>query len=202
MEWLKGVSLSILFLFLMPFVFGEITIYISETDAYNLGEKIAASVSLLEDENYNGFLKAILVCEEYDVSYYTSFLELKSDFRTLIQIPELPLFASMKGNCNIRAEFEDTDGNRISRTVSKTFLVTDQLNISTQKIISSLPDKTVVLEGDVKKISGENLDVGNVKVSFLNKEFDTEVEFGKFKFSLDIDSDLDIGRSFSSRAGS
>lgn len=193
MEWLKVVILSSFFLILMPFVLGDINITIPEKDTYNLGEKIDVSVSIQENEDYNGFLKAIIKCESYDLQYYTSPLSLEANYRTQIQVPELTFFASMVGMCNIKVDFEDTNGDRISKTESNTFLVTSDLNISTEKVINSLPDKIVILEGTVKKINNESLDSGNVKISFRNKEFNTEIEFGEFKYNLSLDSDLDIG---------
>jgi len=193
MKWLKAVFLSILFLFLMPFVFSTIEVELPEKYSYNLGDGIVASVSIIEDQDYSGFLKAILECGKYKLQYYTTPLNLEANFRTQIQVPELPLFESMKGNCNIEAEFEDTEGDKISRAESKTFIVTDELNISTNDIIYVLPNEKIELEGIVKKNNGENLDTGDVKISFNNKEFDTKVEFGNFKFSLALDPDLDIG---------
>ena len=193
MKWLKVVILSSFFLILMPFVLGDINVIIPEKHTYNLGEKIEASVSIIENEDYNGFLKVVIECEDYDLQYYTIPLSLEADYRTGMQIPGLTLFASMVGMCNLRVDFEDTRGDRISKTESNAFLVTSDLNIFTEKVINSLPDEIVILEGTVKKINNESLDSGNVKISFMNKDFNTEMEFGKFKYNLSLDSDLDIG---------
>ena len=193
MKWLKVVITSSLFFILMPLVFGEINIAIPEKEVYNLGEKIGASVSIIEDQDYEGFLKAIINCKDYGLQYYTTPLSIEANFRTQIQIPELPSFASMKGNCNIRAEFEGINGAKISKADSNSFFVTDELNISTSKIINVLPTENVILEGVVKKINSDDLEAGNVKISFRNKEFDTNVEFGNFNYSLALDPDTDIG---------
>ena len=49
------------------------------------------------------------------------------------------------------------------------------------------------MEGTVKKISGEGLQSGNIKISFNDEEFDAEVKFGNFMHTLNLNLDLDIG---------
>ena len=193
MKWLKIVILSGFFLILIPFVLGEIGIIIPEKGVYNLGEKIKTSISIIESQDYGGFLKAEIKCENYGLQYYTMPLDLEADYRTQIDVPELTLFASMKGNCHIAADFEDMNGDSISKADSNSFLVTDKLNISTEKVIEALPNKNILLQGTVKKINGDDLQSGNAKISFNNKEFDTEIKFGIFEYVLNLNLELDIG---------
>ena len=192
MKWLKAFVLNSLLLLLLPFAMAEITIQVPEKETYNLGDKIAASVSLLESQSYDGFLKVAINCEGYVLQYYTTPLSLEATFRTQVQVPELTLFTSMKGLCSINAEFEDINGDKISKASSESFFVTDELNISTSSIIRSLPYEKITLKGTVGKMDGENLKEGSLKISFLNKDYGTNVDFGDFEYNLSVE-DLDIG---------
>ena len=192
MKWLKAAVLASFFLILMPFAFAIISVEVPEKEIYNLGENIVASVSIIESKDYNGFLRVTLGCEGYNLPYYTTLLSLEANFRTQITAP-LPLFESMKGTCSIIADFEDTSGDRISRGKSKTFAVSDELNVSMNNAISALPNENIELEGTARKLNGESLQAGDAKISFRNKEYTTKVEFGNFRYTLALDTDLDIG---------
>lgn len=194
MEWLKGLFLSSFIIFFIPFISAEIDIILPEKEIYNLGDILSASASIVEDTDYQGFLKTIILCEKYNLQYFTTPLNIESNFRTQIKIPDLPIFASMQGVCNLRAEYEDTTGDKISSVDSNPFVISDELNISTEEIIETLPNETITIEGSVKKLNGENLQTGNLIVSFKNKDYESKVEFGKFTLKLPLNSDLEIGR--------
>ena len=59
--------LQFLSLFIIPTAFGEITINIQGKGVYNLGEKVLPSVSIKEDQDYDGFFNLHIFCDNYDL---------------------------------------------------------------------------------------------------------------------------------------
>ncbi|MDP7476319.1 MAG: hypothetical protein QF655_01635, partial [Candidatus Woesearchaeota archaeon] len=79
MKYLKRLLIPQFLLFLIiPTAFAEITITLPDKDVYNLGEKIAPTISIKEDKPYDSFFSLHIFCDNYDLQYYTILLNLEA----------------------------------------------------------------------------------------------------------------------------
>jgi len=109
MRIIKGyLILLFVLIFMIPFSIAEISINLPEKTIYNLGEKIIADISIKEEENYDGFFKLSIICDDYDLQYYTVPLSVDAGARTQLTVPDLTLFKPMMGTCRIKAGFDET----------------------------------------------------------------------------------------------
>ena len=129
------VILQFLLVFVIPFAIAEISITLPEKGTYNLGEKIIPTISIKEDQDYNGFFKVSIICDDFDLQYYTVPLSVEADVRTQVNVAELTLFEPMKGTCRIKAGFDATNGDKIDVTTSDEFEVTSKLKINVDEIL-------------------------------------------------------------------
>lgn len=187
------VVLQLLFLFIIPVAFGEISITLPEKELYNLGEKIVPTVSIKEDQAYDGFFSLHIFCYKYDLQYYTIPLNVEADFRTQVTVPELPLAKPMTGKCNLRSNFEAIDGESIDTAQSEDFFVTDELDISTDEDLEAKPGEDILISGEIKKANNEVLSKGEATISFRNEEDKTEIISGKFEHTIHLSDDVEVG---------
>ena len=192
MKYLKGV-LILQILFFIPFAFAEINIDLPEKDVYNLGEKIVPTISIKEDQDYEGFFKINVFCDNYDLQYYTIPLSLEADFRTQLTVPELSLAESMTSKCRLRADFELSDGDRVDNVWSEYFFVTDELNITVDSSLEAKPGEDFIILGQIKKQSNELMPKGKAKISFRNEENEVDVVSGKFEHTIHLEGDVETG---------
>ena len=170
--------LQFFILFVIPITFAQIDIALPEKDIYNLGDKVIPTVSIKFDQDYDGFFNLHIFCEDYDLQYYTTPLNLEANFRTQLTVPDLPLSKSMIGKCRLKSNFEVSDGERIDGVWSEYFFVTDKLNVTLDKSLEAKPGEDILILGDVRKYSNEFLSKGTAKISFRNKENDVDVISG------------------------
>ena len=194
MKYLKRLLIPQFLLFLIiPTAFAEITITLPDKDVYNLGEKIAPTISIKEDKPYDGFFSLHIFCDNYDLQYYTILLNLEADFRTQLTVPELPLSKSMTTKCRLKSNFEAIDGENIATAWSSDFFVTDNLNITINEDLEAKPGEDIVISGEIRKQSNKLLSKGEAKISFGNQEGIVDVVSGKFEYPIHLNSDLEAG---------
>lgn len=194
MEYLKRLlTLQFLFLVAIPMALGEIIVDIPEKNVYNLGEKVIPTVSIKEDQDYSGFFKLSIFCDNYDLQYYTIPLSLEADFRTQLTVPELSLAESMTSKCRLKANFELSDGDRIDSAWSEYFFVTDELNITVDSSLEAKPGEDVIILGQIKKQSNELMPKGEAKISFRSEENKIDIISGKFEHVIYLEGDVETG---------
>jgi len=194
MKKLEGILVwQLLFLLLIPLSFAEISLDLSDQEVYNLGDKISPVISIKEDQDYNGFFNLRLICDDYDLQYYTSPLSIEENVRTQVTVPELTLFESMKGDCRIKAGFVEGDGTKVDSTSSNDFLVTDEINIATDENIIAKPGEEIVISADIRKQSTEALSEGTAEIHFNNEKFEIDVISGKLEHTLELNYDAETG---------
>ena len=176
-----------LLLLVIPIAFAEISLTLPEKDTYNLGEKITPTISIKEDADYYGIFNLHISCDEYDLQYYTIPLNIEADTRTELNVPELPLSKSMIGECKLKSNFEETDGERIDSKISDNFFVKDDLNIIIDQALEAKPGEDFIILGEVKKQSNELLQEGEAKIIFKGKEDKIEIISGKFEYKIHLD---------------
>ena len=185
------IVLQLFFILIMPIAFGEIIITLPEKDVYNLGEKIVPTVSIKEDQDYDGFFSLYIICKDYDLKYYTTPLSLEANTRTQLFIPELHLYKPMVSKCSIKLYFESIEGNTIDTASSEEFFVTDELDITINGNLEAKPGEDITLSGEVKKQSDEVLSKGEMEINFGNNQEKADIILGKFKYTLHLSDDAE-----------
>jgi len=187
MKRLKGILVwQFLFLLLIPLSFAEISLTLLDQEVYNLGDKISLALSLKEDQDYNGFFNLRILCDDYDLQYYTSPLSVEEDVRTQVVVPKLTLFDSMKGTCKIKAGFVGSDGAEVDSASSNDFLVSDEINIATDENLVAKPGEDVVISADIRKQNTEPVSKGTAEINFSNEKFKLKVISGKLEHTLEL----------------
>mgnify|MGYP001226395611 CR=1 FL=1 len=194
MNVLKGLLvLQFVFLFIIPLSFAEIQLILPEKGFYNLGEKVAPTVSIKEDEANYGFFKLLISCEDYELQYYTIPLDLEAGSRTQLTVPGLPLSDTMDGKCRLRADLDATDGTRIDSQWSEYFVVTDELNIKVDDALEAKPGEDLLVSGEVRDYNNKLLSKADVEITFRGTKTEAEVSFGKFEHQIHLDSNAGAG---------
>jgi len=178
----------------MPYSYADMDIELPDKEVYNLGEKIATSVSIKEDKNLNGFVKIFLVCDDYKMQYYTSPLSIEPDIRTQLSIPDLTFTSPMVGDCILKAAFDKDDGDGISSAKSTNFVVTDELNIGVNDILRTLPGESIVFSAKVTDANNISLQKGNAEIVFQKKNYEESILAGVMIHELFVDYSLDSGK--------
>ena len=187
------VVLQLLFLFIIPIAFGQISITLPEKELYNLGEKIVPTVSIKENQDCGGFFSLGISCDDYDMEYYKIPLSLEADFRTQLSVPELLISKDMTGECSLKANFESTDGENIDTGWSEYFFVTDELDIIIDENLESKPGEDIIILGEVKKRSNEVFSKGEATISFRNEDDKIENISDKFEHTIHLSDDIEAG---------
>jgi len=194
MKCLKRVLvLQLLLLFMIPVAFADITITLPEKDIYNFGEKVSPSVTIMEDQDRDGFFTMNIICRDYELTYYTIPLSLEAGFRTQLTIPDLSLSKSMIGDCNLESNFEISDGEKIDSAESGYFLVIDKINIIIDENLEAKPGDNIIISGEIIKESNEEIKQVQVTISFQDKEYEVDASTGKFEHTIQLDGDAATG---------
>ena len=178
---------------LVPSAFAEISITLPAKETYNLGEKIAPTISIKEEQSHNGFFKLHLICDSYNLQYYTIPINLEASIRTQVQVPELPLSSPMIGSCIIKAGLDKNDGTNIGSASSTGFMVSSLINIITEESLHSDPGKDIIILGDVRKASGELLSEGEFSINYRDRQGNGNITTGKLEHMLHIDGNTEAG---------
>ena len=193
MKYLKGFFALALLLILSPIAFGEIQTTLPEKSIYNLGEKITPSISIKEDQSYEGFFKLYISCGNYSLQYYTTPLNFETGPRTQVAVPDLTLSKSMVGECNLKSSFESIDGNIIDSSQSGNFLVADGLDITISGNLEAKPGEKVRLLGEAQKHSNESIFGGEAEITFKDNKNEANISAGKFQYAIDLSRDTETG---------
>src|SRR3989338_4141165 len=194
MNFLKGIILlQISLLSIIPLAYAEVQVTLPENNLYNLGDRILPEISIKEAESYYGFFKVHISFDNYEIQYYTIPLSAEAGFRAQIAVPELQLTDFMKGKCSLRADYDATDGTRISSSSSESFLVEDKLDISIKQGLEVIPGESMDIFVEVRKYNNGFLAKGEATVTFNNKEEKTAVGFGVLKHTISVDRNTGAG---------
>ena len=181
---IKRLVILLCFLLAIPFAFAEISIDLTDRESYNLGEKIVPTISIKVDQDYNGFFKLRLICDDFNFEYFTTPLNLEEDVRTQLDIPELTLFESMLGNCRLKSSFDAVDGAKVDTESSNDFLVTNNINIIVDKNLEAEPGKDVIISADIRNDNDETILEADAEIEFMDEKFNVKIISGRFEHKL------------------
>ncbi|MBI2654301.1 hypothetical protein HYX02_05845 [Candidatus Woesearchaeota archaeon] len=191
---MKKGALILAFLLIMPIALADITI-ITDQNIYNLGNKIKASASIIQSENFEGLFKLTISCDNYNLQYFLTPISLEPNFRTAVNVPELVASSSMLGNCTIIGELLTNDNLLVENRQSNAFSITRQLAVLPVKSkITALPDETLQINGVVNEAFGNNVLKTAMKIAMDNNTYTTDAINGKFNMTLGLQANIKSGR--------
>lgn len=195
----KALPLFLVCLLIVPIAFADIKADIkiaAEQHAYNLGNKIRVSASVLGSADFEGRFKLAIACDNYKFEYFLTPISLESGFRTAVNIPEeLKAKPSMLGNCTIIGSLLTDDSLAVGESQSNGFIVTKQLTVLPSKArITSLPGEKIEIFGLVSELFGNNVLQAAAKASLNNRSYTSDAMDGKFNFTLYMPNTIKSGK--------
>lgn len=190
----KGVLFLLIFFLTIPIVLADITIK-TEQNVYNLGNKIKASASVLQSNNFEGLFKLTLSCVNYKLQYFLTPISLEANFRTAVNVPELAVTSSMLGNCTLIGDLVTNDNLIVEEKESNSFSVTNQLTVLPVKSkITALPAESIQIVGVINEAFGNNVLKASTKIILDNNSYTIDAIDGKFNLTLDIPKNIKSGK--------
>ena len=192
---MKKLCLIFLMIFLfVPIVFADISIT-TDQPIYNLGNKLKASASLMQDNNFEGLFRLTLSCGDYKLQYFLTPVSLEANFRTAASVPELAATPSMLGNCTITGDLVTNDNLVIEEEESNIFSVTNQLIVLPVKSqVMALPSESIKITGIVNEAYGNNVLKASMKIALEDNSYIADAVDGKFNFTLEILKKIKSGK--------
>ena len=189
----KGV-LFFLFILIIPFAFADITMT-TDQSIYNLGNKIKASASVLQSNNFEGLFKLTIDCGAYKLQYFLTPISLEANFRTAVNVPELAATASMLGNCIITGDLATNDNLLIEKKNSINFGVANQLIVLPVKSkITAFPSDKILISGVLNEAFGNNVLKASTKISLDNYSHTIDAVDGKFNLTIELQNNIKSGK--------
>src|SRR3989338_4482311 len=191
---MKKIFLFFAIFLIIPSVLADITIQ-TEQNAYNLGNRIRASASVLYEADFDGLFKLTITCNDYQLQYYTTPVSLEANSRTAVDVPELAATSSMLGSCMLSGVLTTNSNLLIEEKSSNSFEVTHQLKVlPVNSRITALPSESIKIAGVVNEAFGNNLLKADVKVALDDSAYQTEAIDGKFDVLIELSKNIKSGK--------
>lgn len=182
--------LLLVFVLSLPAALADITLQPNQ-NAYNLGNRISASASVLQDKDFEGLFRLAISCSSYKLGYFLTPASLEANFRTAIIIPELTATFQMLGNCSLTGDLMTNDNLILEEKESSAFGITDQLKVlPVRNRITALPSDLISLVGVVNEAFGNNILKASVKITLDNGTYEAEAVDGKFNLTLELPKNI------------
>ncbi|MBI2658895.1 hypothetical protein HYX05_02210 [Candidatus Woesearchaeota archaeon] len=190
----KGVLLFLVFISILPLSYADITIT-TDQSVYNLGNKMKASASVLQDNLFEGLFELTISCDNYKLQYFLTPISLEANFRTAVDVPELAATSSMLGNCKITGNLVTNNNLVIEQKNSNSFGVTSQLTVLPVKSkITALPGDNILISGIVNEAFGNNVLKASAKIVLDSNSHSIEAVDGKFELNLELAKNIKSGK--------
>lgn len=183
----------ILILFI-PVVFADIEISTDRT-VYNMGEKIALSVSLVQSQDVNfGSFETIIKCGSFEKEYFIlPDFDLDKDYRKVVDVHNLTVKKIMLGGCErecsqscyIKAVLKNELEEVIEEKKTEDFSIQNNLEVTCGSI-HTLPGRGITLSCDVAKPNGLVLEEGEVEITYGGTTNKDGFFGGKIQFLITI----------------
>ena len=179
---------------LLPSAMAEITIN-DLNSVYNLGDKIIVASSVSLEQDFQGFFKLTLYCDDFNLPYFITPISLEAQQETEMTVPELTTFGSMEGNCKINAEILSNSMETFESLSSGDFEITKELELAVDDdSMSAMPGDEITIKGTVKKKDGSIIEDTTMKVNFDDNDHTTTVENGDFEYNVSLDEFVKYGK--------
>ena len=191
---MRKVILFLMFFLIVPVTFADITIR-TDQNIYNLGNKIKASASVLQDKNFDGLFKLTISCGNYKLQYFLTPISLEANFRTAVNVPELAATESMLGNCTLTGDLVTNNNLVIEEHDSNNFGITNQLAMLPVKTkITAFPSGTILISGVINEAFGNNILKAAAKIALDNNSYAIDAIDGKFNLTLELARNIKSGK--------
>ena len=191
---MKKVILLLIALLAIPIAFADISIT-TDQNVYNLGNKIKASASVMNEQNFEGLFKLTMSCGNYKLQYFLTPISLEPNFRTAVNVPEVAVTSSMLGNCTITGDLVTNDNLIVEKKESNSFSVTNQLTVLPIKgKVTALPGDSLHVAGVVNEAFGSNVLKASTKISLDNASYAIDAVDGKFNLSFGLPKNIKSGK--------
>ncbi|MEM2956470.1 MAG: hypothetical protein QW041_02780 [Candidatus Pacearchaeota archaeon] len=158
---------------------------------YSIGDSIDSSFEIIEEQEVVGMIKLEIDCGE-KILFYTSPISLKTNEVKKVEV--FPYVLTKKGECNIKATL-DGQNNFSDSATSKTFLVSDELNISLKINKENFkPEDILKIKGEIRRANGEYVD-GTALVKLNNEVYSIIVKKGYFEFENTLSKNFPSGKN-------
>ena len=189
----KGYLPLLIIFLIIPLVNADISIKTDQT-IYNLGNKIKVSASVLHDEDFEGFFKLAIKCENYKLEYFLTPINLEANFRTAVNVPELAVLPLMIGKCAVVGDLLTNNNLAVEEKESNGFGITNRLLVlPVNSKITSLPGDIIQIAGVVNEAYGNNALKPSIKVVLDSNSYSIDGVGGKFSLTLDISKKIKSG---------
>lgn len=191
---MKRAFLFLMLFLIIPSVLAGIEIK-TDQPTYNLKNRIGVSASVLQDNNFEGLFKLTLKCDNYNLQYFLTPVNLEANFRTAIDVPQLTVTPSMLGKCSLSGELSTNDNSAIDQSSSESFTVTDKLTVlPVNSEVTASPGSEVEITGIANEAFGNNAPKGTAKITLDENSYETEIVAGKFDSALKIPGNIKSGK--------
>jgi hypothetical protein len=181
------------FLLMIPAALGSIDITLN-SDYFNIGDSVEISSSVSAERTMSAYMRFTAVCGSFSLQYFTTPIDVKEGYRTQIDAPKLKVSSAMQGQCLIKAELLDGNGGVSDEGMSKSFSVSDGLEIVlATEDLSTLPGVSKKIEGVVRGAGGQTVNA-DIMFTFDEEEYAISTFNGKFIAVLDISPTAKTGK--------
>lgn len=189
----KSALLFFVFFLTIPIVFADITIT-TDQSVYNLGNKIKASASILQSNNFEGLFKLTISCDSYELEYFLTPISLEANFRTAVTVPDLVATSSMLGDCVLMGNLLTNNNQIVEEKSSNSFTVTNQLTVlPVNTKITSLPGEIIEVIGVVNEAFGNNVLKAEIEIVLDDNTYEVDAVDGKFNLTLELSDHIKSG---------
>jgi hypothetical protein len=188
----KAVFFLLLTVFLVLLPFASAQIIISDfKEIYSVGDSIKADFSVIESQDVSGLIKLELNCGEKSL-FYTSPISVKANNAQKFDIN--PYMLTQSGNCKVEITFKGD--NFIDSAESKSFLVSQEINISLKLNKETFrPGETIKIKGEAQKANGGYIDGLIATINIGNEEYSSIIKKGAFEFETELKENFPSGES-------
>ncbi len=188
---------KLIFLFLMLFIlsttleiFAQAKIVISPLqEQYNLGDEINQNIKVITVENFKGFIRATLNCDQQETLLFYSPASLEANKEKVFSFS---FQAKNPGKCFILVVLEKD--SKIEESKSSTFIITDKINIQlTLNKQYFLPEETLKITGTAIMSNGKPFN-GAASILVENQTFPIVVSKGSFSQDILLSKTIAPGK--------
>jgi class 3 adenylate cyclase len=159
-------------------------------EQYNLGEEINQNIKVITVENFKGFIRTTLDCENQQtlLFYFPVSLEANKE-----KVFSFSFQAKSPGKCFILTVLEQDD-SKIEEYKSSTFIITDKINIQlTLNKQYFLPEEQLKITGTATMANGKSFS-GAATITVDNQTYSTVVSRGFFSQTVLLSKTIAPGK--------
>jgi len=181
----------VIFLVLSLPVLADIEVQVNKP-FYNLGDLIETSYVVSTDIDFFGLTELSLVCDEFELKYYTLPTSLFAGQSQTVNVPGLGVVASMQGTCYVEADVSSFDNAVQYSILSDFFNITETLPVTVTLGQETLkPAEAIVVSGTVGKSHSSR---SSVELTFLGEIYTSPAINNSFAYNIRLPSDIQAGK--------